>query len=942
MGSVLSDSGVQAGVSGVPPSSLSSVKTSRRPSKAGITSVRPRATPISRSDYGSTSRGARTRVLLKPLRCPEAKRRRQAYSGPKVIKPLFKSPVFSNGVHSFGGGRPPRKGVLGLHRYKGRIPARSDFPRPLQVSAFCPKLSALSVRGSSVRTSHGPSGFYEDPGPRISHPKGTGHSDHGLPRRSSGSRPLSGRSKSGSVASSKLPRVPGLGSKPGQIGFTAHKKVGVSRSDFRYKTTTDLPAPVQSGLDKGVNPHSPKQHKAIYTPLHAPVGKASGHLRGSALCPDPFSEATESNSRGLGQKTPGLGSSHLPSLCGKAEPVLVASHKKSSGRKIVQSPLMEDSNHGCQPIGLGCSPRRFNPTGEMVKGRISPTHKCLRDPSSSVGSFGLDGGSAGLPSKGTIRQCHCRSLYKPPGWHQESGSPKGGRSDLFMGRSPCPLHLSYLYPRGGQLASGLPQPPTDVPRGVVPSSRSVPGHLPEVGYSGGGHYGVQIQCQSSKLCLSNEGSIGLRDRCLGVSLASVCANLCLPSNTDATPSSSQNSKGTQASDSSGPSVAPKTLVLLDKKDDGRGALGPPSTSGPPLTRAILPPCLTGPKFNGLAAESLILRNRGLSGQVISTLISARKPVSRLIYYRVWKAYITWCETRKWDPRKYTIGRILEFLQLGVEKGLAVGTIKGQVSALSVFFQRPLAAHSLMKSFLQGVIRVNPPIKAPLYPWDLNLVLSALQRQPFEPLSVIPLVLLTRKLVFLVAMASARRVSELAALSCKAPYLLLHKDRVVLRPLPSFLPKVVSNFHLNQDVILPSFFPKPSSKEERLLHSLDVVRAVKIYLEATAQIRKTDVLFILPEGPKKGQAASKATIAKWIRQTIIQAYGLKGKSPPLSVKAHSTRAISASWAAYHQVPMAQVCRAATWSSVHTFAKFYQMDVRRNADSAFGQAVLQAAV
>ena len=144
---------------------------------------------------------------------------------------------------------------------------------------------------------------------------------------------------------------------------------------------------------------------------------------------------------------------------------------------------------------------------------------------------------------------------------------------------------------------------------------------------------------------------------------------------------------------------------------------------------------------------------------------------------------------------------------------------------------------------------------------------------------------------MVAMASARRVSELAALSCGEPYLILHKDRVVLRPHPSFLPKVVSSFHLNQDLILPSFFPRPTSRKEGLLHTLDIVRAMKAYLKATEKIRKTDILFVLPEGPKMGQAATKAIIARWIKQLITQAYGLKGLPPPLSLKAHSTRAMA---------------------------------------------------
>lgn len=127
--------------------------------------------------------------------------------------------------------------------------------------------------------------------------------------------------------------------------------------------------------------------------------------------------------------------------------------------------------------------------------------------------------------------------------------------------------------------------------------------------------------------------------------------------------------------------------------------------------------------------------------------------------------------------------------------LALSIIKGQLSALSVLLQRPLASHSLIWAFIQGVMSINPPIVSLLCPWDLNLVLSVLQNQPFEPIHHIPLVLLIRTF-FLVAISLARRVSELAAFSCKEPYLIVHKDRVVLRPHPSFLPKVVSEFHLN--------------------------------------------------------------------------------------------------------------------------------------------------
>ena len=69
-------------------------------------------------------------------------------------------------------------------------------------------------------------------------------------------------------------------------------------------------------------------------------------------------------------------------------------------------------------------------------------------------------------------------------------------------------------------------------------------------------------------------------------------------------------------------------------------------------------------------------------------------------------------------------------------------------------------------------------------WDLSLVLQALTKSPFEPLKM-----LTLKTILLVAVTSARRISELQALSIKEPFMRCLPDRLVLRTDPAFLPKV---------------------------------------------------------------------------------------------------------------------------------------------------------
>ncbi|XP_015264938.1 PREDICTED: DNA topoisomerase 2-alpha-like [Gekko japonicus] len=70
-----------------------------------------------------------------------------------------------------------------------------------------------------------------------------------------------------------------------------------------------------------------------------------------------------------------------------------------------------------------------------------------------------------------------------------------------------------------------------------------------------------------------------------------------------------------------------------------------------------------------------------------------------------------------------------------------------------------------------------------------------------------------------------------------------KIRPHIVPDISFLPKVVLEFHLQAEVFLPDFFPNPTSAEDRLLHNLDVKRALLFYLQRTRSTRRDPHLFV---------------------------------------------------------------------------------------------------
>ena len=162
--------------------------------------------------------------------------------------------------------------------------------------------------------------------------------------------------------------------------------------------------------------------------------------------------------------------------------------------------------------------------------------------------------------------------------------------------------------------------------------------------------------------------------------------------------------------------------------------------------------------------------------------------------------------------------------------------------------------------------------------------------------------------------------------------------MLLYPDVSFLPKVVSEFHLNQPLSLPTLFPQPSSDVERMLHTLDVRRALAFYVSRTKDLRASNRLFVCHSGCKRGLPAARSTLSRWIVSTISLAYELHHKPPPLGLHAHSTRAVASSTALLRGVDVPDICRAATWSTPSTFITHYRLDLRAKKETTFGRAVL----
>ena len=346
---------------------------------------------------------------------------------------------------------------------------------------------------------------------------------------------------------------------------------------------------------------------------------------------------------------------------------------------------------------------------------------------------------------------------------------------------------------------------------------------------------------------------------------------------------------------------------------------------------------------GLARERMNLDAEGLPQDVIDTIQSARAQSTRAAYEGRWCAFEKWCLKEQVVPFQASVRVILSFLQSLMDKGLSFSTMKVYLAAISachVGFGNDTAwKHPLVRRYMAGAARLLQVPKSVVPAWDLALVLDSLSRPPFEPLDTVELRFLSMKTALLLALVSAKRVSDIHAFSVSEECTRFSEDRtrVVLRTNPAFVPKNQLTTCVPVDLV--EFCPPPfASEEDERRHNLCPVRALRTYMDRTQGHRKTTQLFVSWCPRSIGKAISKVRISQWIVEAIEQSYLCKGLQPPIRLKAHSTRGMATSWALCKGVSIQDVCTAASWGSSSTFANFYRLDVTA---APVAQAVLGVA-
>ena len=376
----------------------------------------------------------------------------------------------------------------------------------------------------------------------------------------------------------------------------------------------------------------------------------------------------------------------------------------------------------------------------------------------------------------------------------------------------------------------------------------------------------------------------------------------------------------------GGSVLASASLVCRPSSPVAGPSGCSSSSSRPLAPASVSLPLPGsPQATPSCLETLrhFTRAAGFSSSVASQASLSRRPSSRKAYQLKWQVYRSWCHSHGHSVSRPSLSKVADFLcWLRSSKRLSVSSLRGYRSMLSAVFhfQLPLlSSHPVIRDLLRSFClesaecQLRPPAR------DLSMVLRYLNTSTFEPLSGAPLCALTQKVLFLLALATAKRVGELQALSAVVTFV---QGDACLSYVPQFVAKSESlSRSIPRSFLVKSLSDFAAGLDDDLL--LCPVRALRIYLDRTASlVPLRHRLFVSPRCPS--HSVSKNAILFFLRDMISSA----GASRPEvgRLRAHDVRSVSTSVAFHHNWSVSAVLDSATWSSSSVLSSFDLRDLQ----------------
>lgn len=266
--------------------------------------------------------------------------------------------------------------------------------------------------------------------------------------------------------------------------------------------------------------------------------------------------------------------------------------------------------------------------------------------------------------------------------------------------------------------------------------------------------------------------------------------------------------------------------------------------------------------------------------------------------------------------------VLSFLTTLYDQGLgynAINTARSALSQITVYRKGfcTIGSHPWVVKFLKGVYNLRPPQPRYTDTWDVNKLLTKLRT--LSPVAKLNLKMLTLKTVALAAILVAARAQTLKLLDLdnmsigKGKFCFTVGKAALKQSRPGYTPPLIE---------LQAY---PVNR------GLCIYTVLKEYLARTKPLReKAGVRQLFISYTEPYGAVSTATIGRWIKLALAMA--------DINVevyKPHSVRAASTSSAHRLGVNIDEILKTAGWTSVGTFAKYYN---KKTATKSYASKIL----
>ena len=601
---------------------------------------------------------------------------------------------------------------------------------------------------------------------------------------------------------------------------------------------------------------------------------------------------------------------------------LVDEHRQSTSRNSVpQTSSRQDSDHRRVKDRMGRSPRRSVSKRGLDALGISESHKSTRTLGGPEITDEVQTQINEQTSHDQIGQHHSSNLYLQTR-RDEVSIPLltySSTSDVVRRKQHYNYGVIHPGPRehtGRQSIEGSNNNHSSY--GMVPVSHCVqcPARTEAI------HLDRSV-CQSSQSPTSSvlfveRGSERVRSRCPQHTMVRD-GGIRIPTNQPNPKSPPQNQGGRMHCPPNSSVVAEPTVVHRRCGSSDRSPNRFTSESRPSLDARLVSNVL---QHGNAQADSLdLIRDRyekaGFSKPVADMVAKGRRLSTRRVYASRLRPYLQWCRDKTFDPCTTSVNQVAEFLLQIFSKGFQLPTVKGYLAAIQSIHTGTADGVSLngnkeLKFLFEGMNNTRPPQRHIWPAWNIQLVLKFLRGPLFEPLNKASLRNLSVKTLFLIAIASGRRCSELHALTTEKGIVFSNAGATLY-----FAPGFLAKNELSSFSAAPIFIPylnKGGARDQRLNCP---VRALLWYLNRTKNLRGNETgLFISSKKPHKRVA--KSTLANWLVHVIVEAKAIKEDYVP---RAHSVRALSTSSAAARGVGLADIIQTVSWRTSSTFVRKY---------------------